>query len=110
MTRRSQRLAAMVAGCVCLLSASALAKDKAQQLRFEFAGKLRTYYLFVPDGEGGMDTADESAVKAYALQDKDSGLLALFRVCLQKPEDAIVAAQAVKERNWKAKKASKQAK
>ena len=41
----------VVAGCICLLSVSALAKDKAQQLRFEFAGKVRTYYLFAPDGE-----------------------------------------------------------
>ena len=41
----------VIAGCICLLSVSALAKDKAQQLRFEFAGKVRTYYLFAPDGE-----------------------------------------------------------
>lgn len=49
--RQDWRLEAVFVGCVCLFSASATAKEKTQQLRFEFAGRLRTYYFFALDAE-----------------------------------------------------------
>ncbi|MGA9668828.1 MAG: alpha/beta fold hydrolase [Terracidiphilus sp.] len=38
--------------CAFLLTLSASAKEKVTKLTFQFAGKTRTYYSLIPDGEG----------------------------------------------------------
>jgi len=40
--------------CALMLALTASAKEKVTKLNFEFAGNTRTWYSFVPDGEGPM--------------------------------------------------------